>query len=258
MTLVKSLSDALCEPRWFSTQTTAYSLLAIAKFTGDVKEGRSMNLQYRLGTGQWQTVQSTAAIKQIEIPITGSQGGQVEVKNQGTTVVYARVTLSGQPAVGDQVAYESNLKMTVAYKTMDGRAMNPKAIEQGTDFVAEVTISHPGLLGTYDNMALSQIFASGWEIANARMDGFSSTTAGNVPEYQDIRDDRVYTYFDLTRSYSHTYRLVLNASYVGRYYLPTVYCEAMYDASINARQPGMWVEVLPVGAYAMVQHGAPY
>lgn len=257
MTLVKSLSDALCEPRWFSTQTTAYALLAIARFTGDVQEGRSMNFQYRVNGGQWQTVQSTSAIKQIDISPKAAEKGTVEIKNQGNTVVFARVTMSGQPAIGDQVAYESNLKMKVEYKTIDGRKMDARAIEQGTDFIAEVTLTHPGLLGDYDNVALSQIFASGWEITNTRMDGFSAIGAGTVPEYQDIRDDRVYSYFDLRRNHVHTYKLALNASYVGRYYLPTVYCEAMYDASINARQPGMWVEVVPVGGFEVAQHGQP-
>jgi uncharacterized protein YfaS (alpha-2-macroglobulin family) len=44
-----------------------------------------------------------------------------------------------------------------------------------------------------------------------------------------------------------TFRIVLNAAYVGRYYLPTVYCEAMYDNTINSRKPGKWVEVVKPG-----------
>ena len=40
------------------------------------------------------------------------------------------------------------------------------------------------------------------------------------------------------------YRVRLNAAYQGRYYLPAVVCEAMYDNSISARRPGQWVEVV--------------
>jgi len=65
-----------------------------------------------------------------------------------------------------------------------------------------------------------------------------------VPEYQDIRDDRVLTYFDIPRSARQVYRVRLTAAYQGRYYLPTTGCEAMYDNTISASKAGMWVEVV--------------
>ncbi|MCB0607912.1 MAG: hypothetical protein KDD12_09365, partial [Lewinella sp.] len=61
--------------------------------------------------------------------------------------------------------------------------------------------------------------------------------------YQDFRDDRVYTFFDLPQNKTQVYRVQLNAAYQGRFYLPAVSCEAMYDNSINARTAGRWVEV---------------
>ena len=65
----------------------------------------------------------------------------------------------------------------------------------------------------------------------------------SLPEYQDIRDDRVYSYFDIRKNVTQVYRVQLNAAYPGRYYLPTVACSAMYDDGIFARVPGQWVEV---------------
>ena len=127
---------------------------------------------------------------------------------------------------------------------MQGNKLNPQSIEQGTDFIAEVTVSNPGVQGNYDELALSQVFPSGWEIINSRMNNVVNYTNTSIPEYQDIRDDRVYTYFDLKSNSSQIYRIQLNAAYQGRYYLPTTYCEAMYDNEINARQPGMWVSVV--------------
>ena len=32
--------------------------------------------------------------------------------------------------------------------------------------------------------------------------------------------------------------------YKGRYYLPSVYCEAMYDNSVRALRKGEWIEVV--------------
>jgi alpha-2-macroglobulin len=97
----------------------------------------------------------------------------------------------------------------------------------------------------YKEMALTQVFPSGWEIHNARMDRLTTYTNTAIPEYQDLRDDRVLSYFDIAAGKSHTYRVQLNAAYLGKYYLPTTACEAMYDNTIAARQPGMWVEVVP-------------
>jgi uncharacterized protein YfaS (alpha-2-macroglobulin family) len=67
------------------------------------------------------------------------------------------------------------------------------------------------------------------------------------PQYQDIRDDRVYSYFDLRPYETKTFRIYLNATYLGNFFLPPVQAEAMYDASISARQAGEWITVVKEG-----------
>jgi uncharacterized protein YfaS (alpha-2-macroglobulin family) len=62
--------------------------------------------------------------------------------------------------------------------------------------------------------------------------------------YQDIKDDKVLTYFDLNTNESKTFNIMLNASYEGRYYLPAINVEAMYDNSIYARTKGQWIKVV--------------
>ena len=86
--------------------------------------------------------------------------------------------------------------MQVAYKTMNGLPLDPSNIPQGTDFIAEVSITHPGVRPIlYEELALSQVFPSGWEIINSRMDGFENFKNTSKPEYRDFRDDRVHTFF---------------------------------------------------------------
>jgi uncharacterized protein YfaS (alpha-2-macroglobulin family) len=122
---------------------------------------------------------------------------------------------------------------------LDGKKIDPSSIEQGTDFVAEVSVRHPGKYGRrYEQMELHQIFPSGWEIINTRLLNLDSFTGSDAPEYQDIKDDRVYTYYNLNSGQTKTFRFLLNASYLGRFYLPTVYSQAMYDNTINARKHG--------------------
>jgi uncharacterized protein YfaS (alpha-2-macroglobulin family) len=246
--LVKQLSKALSNNEWMSTQTTAYSLIAIAGFA---KDGNAASTEMRYAyniNGTKGDLNTKMPVKQIDMKVKGTGGGNVEVKNTNASgVLFARIILEGVPETGDQSSSENNLKMDISYTKMDGSALDPARLEQGTDFIAEVTITNPGVRGEYQQMALSQIFASGWEIHNTRMDETESTVQSDYPTYQDIRDDRVYTYFNISPSKAKTFRIVLNAAYTGKFYLPTVYCEAMYDNTINARKPGKWVEVVKPG-----------
>jgi uncharacterized protein YfaS (alpha-2-macroglobulin family) len=54
----------------------------------------------------------------------------------------------------------------------------------------------------------------------------------------------VLQYFGLKSGETIRFRTRLTASYLGRYYLPSVSVEAMYDASRNARSRGQWVQVV--------------
>ena len=98
--------------------------------------------------------------------------------------------------------------------------------------------------GRYDNMALTQIFHSGWEILNMKMIGSVEAFPSFGSDYQDIRDDRVYTNFSLPEGREVTYYVTLNAAYADKYYMPATYCEAMDNNSISALIKGQWVEVV--------------
>jgi uncharacterized protein YfaS (alpha-2-macroglobulin family) len=131
------------------------------------------------------------------LPVT-NHNGNLSVKNNGSTKLYARLIQYGQPVTGEDVKPISNpdvLQMRMSYFTLKGAPVDPSQLKQGMDFVAQVNIKNPGKLGRYDNMALTQIFPSGWEILNTRMmesgdDAFKSSES----DYRDIRDDRVNTY----------------------------------------------------------------
>ena len=81
---------------------------------------------------------------------------------------------------------------------------------------------------------------AGWEIINTRLYNMGEKTGA---EYVDIKDDRVSHYFDLKSKKSITFKVLLNARYQGKYYLPAVSVEAMYNNKISAIKSGKWVEV---------------
>lgn len=242
--LVKYISDELSSSRWCSTQEISYSLLAIGKYAGKAGARSKLAFTYQLPDGKSVNAGSNQPVMQIRIPADGKGQQKVTVKNTGQGTLFARAIRSGQPLAGQETAGANDLRLEVLYKDMQGAIIDPAAIPQGTDFVAEVRITHPGARPIrYQELALSQVFPGGWEITNTRMDNIEAFPQAARPDYQDIRDDRVNTFFGLNERQTETYRVQLNAAYQGRFYLPAVSCEAMYDNSISARTPGRWVEV---------------
>ena len=242
--LARGLSTELSSKRWLSTQTTAYSLIAISKFldqfnaTGEIVASFSMN-------GEKEgAIKTSAFVSQIPLNIDEYSGNKMILENKSEGTMFARLILEGTPLIGDNVSSSNSLIQKVRFIDLKGDEIDVKQIEQGTDFIAEVSVRNPGLRGNYQEMALTQIFPSGWEIRNTRLDSelFNEPISGF--DYQDIRDDRVYSYFDLRSNESKVYRIQLNASYLGEFYLPAVSTEAMYDETISARTPGTWVKVV--------------
>lgn len=233
--------------RWMSTQETAYCLLSISKYLDGNGSSNLMEFAYNImdiDKGEKKTSRSIFQQEFSDKKI--GESGNISVTNSGKSVMYAKLVLEGIPLAGKETEASNNLDMRVRYTDLKGQAINPEKIEQGTDFIAEVTLVNPGMKGNYKEMALTQIFPSGWEIRNVRMDNFSVIQNGAY-DYQDIRDDRVYTYYGLPKNSRTTYRVMLNATYLGHFYMPTIATEAMYDNTIYARVPGKWVDVVEPG-----------
>lgn len=245
--LAKQLSETLNRNSyWMSTQATAYALLALSEFSTADKTAKGVNCSYTIN-GKAGTMNDNMPIGQADMNISAAEAGKVTVKNNGTNTLFVRVMLSGIPEPGLETPSASGLSMDVKFLTNDGLPIDVSRIEQGTDFMAIVTIGNTGVRGEYRELALSQIFPSGWEIRNSRMEEGVSVVNSDPFNYQDIRDDRVYTYFSVMANRSRTYRVRLNAAYNGHFYLPAFNAEAMYDHSINARNVGQWVDVIPQG-----------
>ncbi|RYG14431.1 MAG: hypothetical protein EOO07_16815 [Chitinophagaceae bacterium] len=224
------------------SDTSAYSLLAIAKFCGEQKSSRKLNFQYVLD-GAKGSVNNNQYYNAAPINF---KGNKASITNKSNGVLFARLIVQGRPATGQNDFLPNNpdlLQMEVSYKNMKGQALNPAQLKQGQDFYAEVNVKNTGRQGLYEQMALTQIFPSGWEIINTRLHDNEGAFTTSPYDYQDIRDDRVLTYFNLRENENKTFRVLLNASYLGKFYLSNVQCEAMYNNNISAAKAGFWVEV---------------
>ena len=132
--------------------------------------------------------------------------------------------------------------MEVEYQTPEGSKLNPAKLPSGTDLKMVVEVSNPNSY-LLEEVALSTVFPSGWEILNTRLEGGKADSQYDEPEYQDFRDDRVYSYFDLNKKESKTFVFYLTAAYVGDYYFPGLICESMYNMDTYSYAKGFLVEV---------------
>jgi uncharacterized protein YfaS (alpha-2-macroglobulin family) len=221
-----------------STQTTAYSLLAVSKFLGNNKAEKKLKFSFNVN-GETGSRSSDMSVVSFDL---GGKGKNVQIKNTGDGILYVRLITKGVPLGGNEEATANNISLSVDYFDMKNRRISIDQMEQGKDFIAEITVVNPGSRGKLKELALVHIVPSGWEIHNSRMDNYNSNTSSYFT-YQDVRDDRVYTYFDLNANQKKTFRVQLNSSYLGKFYLPGISVEAMYDYSIYARTKGKWVEV---------------
>ena len=237
--LAVSLAKNLSSQRWYSTQETAFALLAMSKMV--LKNGgKSIDLTFT-NNGKKVTVKTDRAIAQRELAITSFKE-EIEVKNNEGNTIYATLTQSGKLPVGEELAQQQNLRLTVNYVDPLGNSINVDELRQGTEFQAQVSIFNSS--DDYiDNIALTHIVPSGWEIVDTSFaEGGNANTS--AADYVDTRDDRTNLYFDLDAKKSKTFIIKLNASFLGEYYLPGAKEEAMYDNNYQARNKGKWVKIV--------------
>ncbi|GHT77619.1 hypothetical protein AGMMS50262_19120 [Bacteroidia bacterium] len=226
----QQLAQNLSKQRYFDTQSTAFALLAMGYLAE--KTSGTIQCDWTLNGKKQSEIRSAKASYQMQLPQKPEQGN-LTLTNSGKGVVYVNLISKSRPITDTFPAISNNLKLDVSYTDLSGKPINVSEIKQGDDFMASVKVSNTSALQDYTNLALTHIIPSGWEIFNERMTSGGDETA--VFTYQDIRDDRVLTYFDLPKGKFKTIKVRLQASYTGSFVLPAILCEAMYDTSVQAR-----------------------
>lgn len=244
--VIMRVAERLGSDAWLSTQSTAFALMAMSRYTA--ANGRSTGLDLAVSIdGRPTAVRSPRSVWRMTVEAP-DRPHTVQVRNNGTGMVFTRITRSGTPAQGMEMASAEGLAIRTSFTGSDGRTLDPARLTQGTDVLMTVEVTHTGTVPGYSNLALTQIFPSGWEVRNARLEGLEQAWTDSPTTFQDVRDDRVMTYFDLARGQKAVFHLRLTAAYAGAYHFPGAHVEAMYDARIHARTQGGPVQVLAPGA----------
>ncbi len=228
---------------WHSTQTRAFALLAMAKFFGNNIDNHKIHADI-IVNGKKIMVESESPLYTFQIDSAFINKGNIQVTNKSENKLFVNFVQTGIPVEYNNQPVNNGLLLDIYYSDINGNPIDVTNIARGTDFKVTVNIKHHGTRDDYKEMALNMVFPSGWQIVNTRVSNDAIGVNNSGYTYQDIRDDRIYTYFNLDKNETKTYVFLLNATFAGKYYMPAIYCAPMYDESVKAIKPGQWVNVL--------------
>jgi alpha-2-macroglobulin len=233
------VAKSLTKEDWMSTQTTAYCLYSMALFAQQ-NGAKGIFTSYTIGgkTFKMETNKSIAREK-----LTVKKGiNTLDLKNTKDNTLFVRLVTSGILPVGEEKVLQRNLVTDVRYQNKNNNSISVEKLEQGTSFYALITVRNTST-ELVENIALTHQIPSGYEIVNTRFTDYGES-GNNKADYTDIRDDRVNFYFSLKPGEQQEFKVLLNASYLGTYYLPGTQVEAMYDNNYFARTAGRWITVV--------------
>ncbi len=243
-TAAREMADAIAKElsseEWHSTQSLAFSLMAMARFIGTDAQ-QPYGFSYRVGTAEGIKAENDSPYYSEPLQGIAQEGSELSLGNDSQRVLYAAVISEGAAPAGEEQQSMQQLTLRVEYSDLAGNRLDIARLTQGSDLKVTLKVTNNSRR-KLDNLALTHIVPAGWEIHNARLTG-EGIPATEI-DHQDIRDDRLYTYFSIKEGDTKTFTVLMNAAYLGRFYQPSIGVEAMYDATRHARIKGQWVEVV--------------
>ncbi len=241
--LLKDICDNFNDNSWLSTQSIAWGLFSYMKWAESIPAGskKPSAIHVTLNGSIWDQAVIPGQIWSKEIKMI-NDNNSLDIINSSENPVYVNLTRKGIPLRSDITREEKGLSMKVDYLDMNLKPVDQKNMEQGSDFMMVTRVTN-NTFSNVDDIALTQMVPSGWEIRNTRLFEAVTGIRESSFDYRDFRDDRVNTYFNLGKGESKTFVMILNAAYKGEFYQPSIWCEAMYKANCYSRFPGNPVKV---------------
>jgi uncharacterized protein YfaS (alpha-2-macroglobulin family) len=241
--VLKDICEKISADSWYSTQSLAWGLFAYTKYVEMIPGDKNAPVSVKMTLNGEQSVQTigTKMVWSKELKMKAADN-LLSLENSSESPAYITLVRKGIPLVSNAEKVEKGLTMKVDYVTMDLKPIDQKSLVQGADFMMVVKVSNNNF-SRIENIALTTMVPSGWEIQNTRLFEANYGIKESTYDYRDFRDDRVNTYFPLNQGETKTFVLILNAAYKGEFSQPAIWCEAMYTENCYARFPGGKVTV---------------
>lgn len=237
------ISDALAAPTHYSTQSLAFMLMSMADYAKAVGVGQPVNASVTWRGQQTNVTGSAFVVSQkLNTQGLGAQAASVTVRNNSDVASNARFILRGSPMPKDVRASNNGLAVSMRYMAGGGPIDPAQGVSVGEEVTIAVTVTNTGRTALKE-VALNLLIPSGLELVNTRLTGGS--TSRTTLRYQDFRDDRVFSFFDLPANGAANFEFRAIGAYQGTYYVPGASAEVMYEPTINGTAAGSELRVVP-------------
>ncbi|HET6248719.1 MAG TPA: MG2 domain-containing protein [Tepidisphaeraceae bacterium] len=282
--LVQQLADSGRAHQWRSTQDTAFAVMAIGRYLRHAKTQAPYETAELLLDGK--SIASAEGGKPLiwnATTIDDAGNGRPEGVRLPPAGSKLEVRITGQPTAIAHVAWlETGVKtkppasadngMTIRRRYLDehGKPLEAMQVRSGDLVQVELKIQAASAL---DNLVIEDLLPAGLEIENPRLLGNAAGVpvapharaarvnedGDNAPAFAsvraDMRDDRLILVGHLTQAGTGTYLYTARAVTAGKYVLPPVKGECMYDSGVNSLSGAGTFEVLPAGALKVARAG---
>ena len=227
--------ETLNSMSWASTQTKGFAFIAAYKYFGKSLQIAG-KVDYTVSglAGAVKNYQHSAYEPRLIKIEKSSFDKPITIQNKGKGKLYVYQT---DRYIDDNLNKESassNLGIKVDYYNATKKQAGIAGMRLGDDIIINVTVSNPSALEVSD-LALNLKMPAGWELINPRLYETESNKNKNNFVYQDFKDDRVYTFFNLRAGGNESYSFKAKAAFTGDFYMPAVSCEHMYKGTVYAR-----------------------
>ncbi len=229
-----AMVEACNQTSWASTQTMGFAFIAAYKYFGKSLEVNK-KVKYDisgLANGNKSYTHSSFDPKVVRIRST-DWNKIIKITNQGDGQLYIYQNTRFIDNVTEKAENAEGLQLAVEYFNATNNTAGLDGIRLGDDIVISVTVANQ-LPIDQTHLALNYKVPSGWELINPRLYETNSQTNTNGIQYQDYRDDRVYTFLELKAGGRKTIRFKAKATFSGDFYMPAISFQHMYQADVSA------------------------
>ncbi|MDC0714676.1 MG2 domain-containing protein [Stigmatella sp. ncwal1] len=239
---------------WYTTQELVWGITGLGKrvsgaasdFTPPtlVADGKEVAPQASGGAKTARSSDKTWAL----VRASERKGVALDLKEKGSGKLYLILNSDGVRTGGQAKVGGEGLSISRTYRKLDGTVIDPGQGVNLADLVyVEVELSNTSG-ERIQNIALVDRLPAGWEIENARLGRGGSVEWVEAEslwtaDYVNIRDDRMEVFGSLEARESKKVVYAVRAVTSGKFTLPPVEAEAMYDPRIWARGAGEQVQV---------------
>lgn len=229
--LGRQLSQAIRSASYLNTQESAFAVLALgklAKKTANSTVTGTVSVQGK----------SLGEFSGKELKISkGIVNQKLAVKTQGNGDLYWFAQTDGMSATGNYVEEDQGMRIRREFLTTTGTPA--QAFRQNDLIVVKLTLSSTNGLPV-DNVVVTDLLPSGFEIENPRITEpreMPWITKASVPDYYDIRDDRIH-FFTTAGAQEKTFYYQVRVTSKGKFTVGPAAADAMYQGEYRSYSGG--------------------